>query len=95
MPSAGTPSAGDRSSIPTGPAGSRGRFTTLTGQVEAGVEAGCLVLTSGGKTYNLLGGGARGLRPGQQVEVEGAPDDTMLTTCQQGIPFLVTAFRMR
>jgi len=67
----------------------------LSGQVQAGVEAGCLVLTSGGQTYNLLGAGAQGLRPGLQVEVDGAPDDTMLTTCQQGIPFLVTSFRVQ
>lgn len=66
---------------------------TLRGTVMEGVEAGCLVLTSGGVVYELHGGPARGLRSGQQVEVEGRVEKDMLSFCQQGTFFTVTAVR--
>lgn len=63
--------------------------TTLTGPVEGGVEPGCVLLTSGGATWLLLG-----MREvptsGTTVTVTGTPAPDLRTTCQQGTPFLVT-----
>ncbi len=76
------------------PSGQRSRFTRLTGTVVAGTETGCLLLAAeDGKTYLLIGGRPAVLRPGERVEVVGARDDTSVSTCQQGIGFLVTADR--
>jgi len=61
----------------------------LTGTVEAGVEAGCLLLQASGVLHQLVGA-TSGLAPGQRVTVQGRPDPTLLTTCQQGTPFVVT-----
>jgi hypothetical protein len=58
---------------------------TLTGTVEAGVEANCLLL--GG--YLLLGGDRSLVRPGAYLTVTGRPEPGTLTTCQQGLPFRV------
>ncbi|AKT52531.1 hypothetical protein ADJ73_02445 [Arsenicicoccus sp. oral taxon 190] len=62
---------------------------TVTGTVSAGVEAGCLVLTSadGREVLQPLGGG---LKVGDHVTVEGRDARGVATTCQQGMPFQVT-----
>jgi hypothetical protein len=56
------------------------------GCVQAGVEAGCLVVkdTQSAKLYSLL---IKGAKPpvGAAIDFEGAPFDGM-TTCTQGIP---------
>jgi hypothetical protein len=76
------------------PSGQRSRFTRLSGRVAAGTEPGCLLLKADdGKTYLLIGGRPAVLRAGQRVEVVGARDDTSVSTCQEGIGFLVTADR--
>lgn len=72
----------------------RARVTTVRGTVQAGVEAGCLVMSTPDGMVNLLGAGTGKLRPGMRVEITGSPDDTRLTTCQQGQPFLVTEVRI-
>jgi hypothetical protein len=61
----------------------------VVGTVSAGVEAGCLLLASGGTVYQLLGG----VRPavGDRVEVVGTLSKDVLTTCQQGIPLQVVS----
>ncbi|GLZ35109.1 hypothetical protein Lesp02_72960 [Lentzea sp. NBRC 105346] len=59
---------------------------TLHGTVEAGVEAGCLLLNG----YLLLGGDHDVVVAGAEVVVEGTPAPGTMTTCQQGIPFHVT-----
>ncbi len=58
---------------------------TLTGTVQAGVESGCLLLDG----YLLVGGPRAVLIPGASVLVTGKVQPDLMTTCQQGIPFLV------
>jgi hypothetical protein len=71
---------------------SDGPVLTLTGTVEQGVEAGCLVLTADGVTYLLLG--ARALvRAGDRVTVEGVLATDVATTCQQGTPLRIREVR--
>jgi hypothetical protein len=63
--------------------------TTLTGTIQAGVEPNCLLLDG-----NLLIGGPRDvLKPGARVTVTGRSQPGMMTTCQQGTPFVVAAAR--
>lgn len=83
-PSSGTAAPED---LVVGPSG---RVTVLTGTVEAGVEAGCLLLTASGVLHQLVGATQR-LAPGQRVTVQGRPDPALLTTCQQGTPFVVSS----
>lgn len=66
---------------------------TFRGRVVEGVEAGCLVLSTGGTVYNLLGGNRALMRPGESVVVQGVPDPGAVTTCQQGTPLRVTSVR--
>ncbi|MDM4722499.1 hypothetical protein QTQ03_23980 [Micromonospora sp. WMMA1363] len=58
---------------------------TLSGRVEAGVEPGCLLLDG----HLLVGGPRDVLTAGATVTVTGKIEPDMVTTCQQGIPFLV------
>jgi hypothetical protein len=67
---------------------------TLTGQVDEGVEPGCLVMKSGGTTYLLVGGDRTLVRVGQRITVRGRPNPEMITTCQQGTPFEVAEARL-
>jgi hypothetical protein len=64
---------------------------TLVGEVQAGVEAGCLLLAvdGGGGSWLLLGGDRSVLRPGARVRVTGSEAHGIATTCQQGRPFQV------
>ena len=72
-----------------------GSEIVITGHVEDGVEAGCRVIrTLSGPTYMLL------LTPELKRQVElaadpvtlrGRPRPGMITTCQQGTPFEVSA----
>lgn len=62
----------------------------VSGRVIAGVESGCLLLaTESGPDWLLLGR-TRGLRAGQKATVEGRPDPSAVSTCQQGRPFRVS-----
>jgi hypothetical protein len=66
----------------------------VRGVVEEGVEAGCTILRSDtGTTYLLLGGDRATLSFGRRVEVVGVPKPDLVTTCQQGVPFMVTSAR--
>ena len=65
----------------------------IEGTVEAGVEAGCLILTANGKTYNLVGGDPTVLKVGARVVVRGEEQPDLVTMCQQGIPFRVVEAR--
>jgi len=62
----------------------------LTGQVEAGVEAGCMIMRMGQVTYLLVDGDRAVIQPGARVTVRGKAMPDMMTTCQQGLPFRVT-----
>jgi hypothetical protein len=57
----------------------------MTGTVTAGVEPNCLVMNG-----HLLVGGPRDIvKAGANVTVTGKVQPDMMTTCQQGTPFLV------
>lgn len=58
---------------------------TLTGTIIAGVEPGCVLLDN----YLLVGGEKALLRAGARVTVTGEVRTDLMTTCQQGTPFLV------
>jgi hypothetical protein len=66
-----------------------GAVTTLQGTVTEGVENGCVVLVdaSGAVLANLQGWDLRAHPFDSQVEVTGAFEPDMMTTCQQGTPF--------
>ncbi len=65
---------------------------TVTGQVEQGVEQGCLLLgNTAPADYLLLGGERAKLVVGTWVRVTGTVERTMASMCQQGIPLRVTS----
>ena len=66
---------------------------TVDGIIEAGVEPGCKVLTSGTATYLILGG--NDVPMGVPVRVEGTIQPGVLSTCQQGTPLRVTSVKRR
>ena len=71
---------------PTRPGGppSSGRLT-LTGVITSGVEPGCVLLDN----FLLLGGPRDLLAAGARVTVTGRVEPGLMSTCQQGTPFLV------
>lgn len=69
---------------------------TISGQVVEGVEAGCLLLQSGAEMYLLIlprNMDRSALRTGRAATVRGRVELGMLTTCQQGTPFVVMEIR--
>ena len=62
---------------------------TLTGTVAAGVERGCLLLDD----FLLVGGDRTVIRAGARITVTGRVVPDLVTTCQQGTPFVVTSAR--
>ncbi|RQX18085.1 hypothetical protein DDE19_09280 [Micromonospora ureilytica] len=80
-----TPS-GVKSPKPGGPSTPPGvGATTLSGTLQGGVEPNCVLLDG----YLLLGGPRDVLTPGARVEVTGRVEPGMMSTCQQGTPFVV------
>ncbi|MCW3838748.1 hypothetical protein ONA70_01370 [Micromonospora yasonensis] len=66
-----------------------GASSTITGTVENGVEPNCFLLDG-----NLLVGAPRGaLKVGARVTVTGRSQPDLMTTCQQGTPFVVESVR--
>jgi hypothetical protein len=63
---------------------------TLTGQVEAGVERGCLILNDATGVYQLLGGDPTVVYAGAQVSVTGHVVTGVMSYCMQGRPFQIT-----
>jgi hypothetical protein len=64
--------------------------------VTAGVEPNCLVLTAGDASYQLVfdDPAMRSDAPvGKKVTLVGRSEPGMMSTCQQGVPFIVTAVR--
>ncbi|MEH1054730.1 hypothetical protein V6U89_05890 [Micromonospora sp. CPCC 206171] len=82
LPPTKRPPAG--ASVPPGPGA-----TTITGTVQAGVEPNCLLVEG----YQLIGGPRDVLTVGARVTVTGQPKPDMMTTCQQGTPFVVESAR--
>jgi hypothetical protein len=83
-PSTPGPSGSSQSSPPSGVA------LVLTGQVQAGVEPKCLILTDGGQAYQLMGGDPAVVKVGARVRVTGHVVDNVMSYCMQGKPFQVT-----
>jgi hypothetical protein len=84
------------SAAPTGESSpaepSAGGTKTLTGTITAGVEPGCLLL----EDHLLIIKDAElksAAKAGATVTVTGSVEPGMMTTCQQGTPFVVTALR--
>ena len=69
-----------------------GEAQTLTGTVVAGVEPRCVVLRTASGDYLLLTSGAAP-KAGATVTAIGTVDKNKVTTCMQGIPFVVTEIR--
>jgi hypothetical protein len=61
----------------------------VQGVVVAGVEAGCLLLETGGETYLLLNADPAVVVPGQRVVIRGQPQPGTATTCMQGTPLVI------
>jgi hypothetical protein len=61
----------------------------LTGQVQSGVEAGCLILTDAGRAYELIGGDPAIVKAGARVRVVGHLAVGIMSHCMQGQPFSV------
>jgi hypothetical protein len=66
---------------------------TVTGLIEEGVEAGCVLLRANNQAYLLLGGDRAMISKGGRVTVRGKPQPGLMTTCQQGTPFQVSEIR--
>jgi hypothetical protein len=67
-----------------------GAAMTISGTVEAGVESGCLVLEHEGTVYGIFGDfDATVVYAGATVTLQGNVDDGIMSTCQQGTPFVV------
>ena len=80
------------SSVPSGsvqPSNPAGTAMVLTGQVQAGVEPGCLILKDAGQTYELTGGDPAIVKPGARVRITGHVVDNVMSHCMQGKPFQV------
>jgi hypothetical protein len=82
-PAGSSPSAG--ASVPPS-----ATSLVLTGQVEQGVEAGCLILKDAGKSYELMGGDPAVVKAGARVRVTGYVAVGVMSHCMQGQPFRVT-----
>lgn len=64
--------------------------TAISGTVEAGVESGCLVLEHDGTVYGIFGSFDTSIvYAGAEVTLHGKVDAGMMSTCQQGTPFVV------
>jgi len=67
-----------------------GSQLTISGTVESGVESGCLVLEYDGTLYGIFGSfDSSVVYAGAEVTLHGQVDNGMMTTCQQGTPFVV------
>jgi len=64
---------------------------SISGTVVEGVEAGCLLLSTPDGDYLLLGGDRSVVRAGATLTVRGRADRSVMTTCQQGVPFKVVS----
>jgi len=93
QPQPSTTSTAAPSSTASESASAGGSTTTVQGTVTAGVENGCVVLVdaSGAVVANLQGWDLRAHPFSSQVEVTGTFEPDLMTTCQQGTPFEVTA----
>jgi hypothetical protein len=97
-PSTGEPSLAPPapSDVPGGSASASGLAApsqleqTLAGQVEAGVERGCLILRDSTGIYQLLGGDPTVVYAGANVSLTGHVVTGVMSYCMQGKPFQIT-----
>ncbi|WDZ86856.1 hypothetical protein [Micromonospora cathayae] len=89
MPPAATPSGSQPTEWPPGGPGGKASpapgGAVITGTVTSGVEPGCLLLGE----YLLVGGPRDVIKAGAKLTVSGKVQPDLMTTCQQGTPFLV------
>ena len=79
---------------PASSASSSSSSETLSGTLSAGVEPHCLILrdATGSHSIYFHDESLRAQAPaGAHVTLVGHPEPGMMTTCQQGVPFIVTA----
>jgi hypothetical protein len=68
----------------------------ISGTVSAGVEPHCLLLRDAAGAHSLYFHDESlrsSVAAGSKVTLTGHPEPGMMTTCQQGEPFIVTAVR--
>jgi hypothetical protein len=96
-PVSGSASASASPSPSTEPSGNNPTASgaqTITGTVEAGVEPNCRLIKDSAGSHLLFFDDAslRAEAPvGKKVTVTGRSEPKMMSTCQQGIPFVVSA----
>ena len=95
-PSSPSPSSSDVVDLPLPSTGkpADGGAQTITGTVSAGVEPNCLLLNAAGAAHLLIFSDPAmrsDAAVGKKVTVVGRSDPSMMSTCQQGVPFIVTA----
>jgi hypothetical protein len=66
---------------------------TISGQVQEGVQRGCLVLSDSTGTYQLLGGDPTVVYAGANVMLTGHVVTGVMSYCMQGKPFQITQAR--
>jgi hypothetical protein len=90
-----SPSLSSALSLPPAKPPATGVQQTLTGQVEDGVERGCLILRDAGGTgtYQLVGADTKVVYVGARVSVTGHVVTGMMSYCMQGKMFQVTSAR--
>jgi hypothetical protein len=91
----GTPDAGG-SSVSTEPSQSPSSADemTVSGRVEEGVEAGCIMLRTNTQLYQLLGGDRNVVKVGNNIVVRGRVAKGVMGFCMQGTPFEVSEARL-
>ena len=92
VPSATVPSAAVPTEEPSISKPADTGSKTLTGTISAGVEANCLLLDDHLLIFDDAALKAAA-QVGATVTVTGSAKPGMMTTCQQGTPFVVTAIR--
>ena len=91
-PSAAVPSAAVPTEEPSISKPADTGSKTLTGTISAGVEANCLLLDDHLLIFDDAALKATA-KVGATVTVTGSAKPGMMSTCQQGTPFIVTAIR--
>jgi hypothetical protein len=90
------PSGGPGSVFPSLPQPSASALETISGTVSAGVEPHCLILQDSTGSHVLIFGNASlrsSAAAGADVTLTGHSAPTMMTTCQQGVAFVVASVR--
>jgi len=93
---AGCASASPSAPPSSAPASPSPSSETISGTVSAGVEPHCLIVRDATGSHSLYfhDESLRALAPaGAKVTLVGHPEPGMMTTCQQGEPFVVTEVR--